>query len=172
MEVDCSLSSYIICFLQVKRQDERMLVTAVDELAYGKLSQETVSFLQSLDRPLKVSPSTKKVLFNKNTDVDTYNKQQLALLDSPSKTYLAVDYGDSAKVAKTGVVGVGTWGWNKLTSVMFMELFIIEDQFGYYCISNAVTTISSVSPGKPFSSVIKNFLQNLLRVATLLLCRP
>ena len=110
MEVDCSLSSYIIYFLQVKRQDERMLVTAVNELAYGKLSQETVSFLQSLDRPLNVSPSTKKVLFNKNTDIDTYNKQQLALLDSPSKTYLAVDKGDRVKVAKTGVVGVGTWG--------------------------------------------------------------
>lgn len=88
------------------RQDERLLVTAVNELADGTVSQESTAFLLSLNRPLQVPPNKKKVLFPHNKTAAIYNLQQLALWEGEEQVFLSSDKGDSIGLERIKVAKV------------------------------------------------------------------
>jgi hypothetical protein len=77
-----------------------MLIQAIDQLADGVVSQETVAFLHSLDRPLCVPNDEKKVLFAHNVTADIYNMQQLSMLPGEECHYLSEDKGNHEALAK------------------------------------------------------------------------
>ena len=88
------------------RQDEPQLIQAITELADGKVSEETVAFLHSLDRPLSVANSEKKVLFPHNVTATIHNMKQLALLAGEEHHYVAEDKGNEQALAKIKVTKV------------------------------------------------------------------
>jgi hypothetical protein len=94
--------------LQVIRQDEALLITAVNELAVGKLSTQSTAFLQSLSRPLHAPPAKKHVLFADNAQSDDYNHIQLNLMEGEATTFLATDEGTEEDLAKVPVKKVLT----------------------------------------------------------------
>jgi len=69
------------------------LITAVNELAWGRASTATIAFLRSLQGSLDVPATEKRVLFALNVYISIYNKQQLALIPGTSVKFTSTDKG-------------------------------------------------------------------------------
>ncbi|CAG2254811.1 unnamed protein product [Mytilus edulis] len=62
----------------IHRQSETLLVTSVNELECGTISENTVAFFNSLHRPLQDEHLGKAVhLFARNVDVDLFNYERI-----------------------------------------------------------------------------------------------
>lgn len=85
------------------RQDEHLLIKAVNELALGCPSAESIAFIKSLDRPLNVSSDKKKVLVSQNILADINNSIELEKIDKPSMRYRAIDSGKKCLLTKLPV---------------------------------------------------------------------
>ena len=96
----------------MERQDEPLLITAINELARGKVSIDSIAFLKSLEGTLQIPSTEKRVLFALNAYVAIYNKQQLALMPGASTKYMSIDNG--AKVD--------------------LDMIIVEKVFHFYCL--------------------------------------
>lgn len=85
---------HTVTLKNVHRQaaNEDHLITAVNELEKGCVSDETVNFLRSLSRPLQSETCLK--LFARNLDVDIFNYERLQLINNPLRTFIADDEGD------------------------------------------------------------------------------
>ena len=95
--------------MQVVRQDEPMLITAVTELSRGAISEATHAFLKSLEGHLPVSAKEKRVLFSTNDAVTVYNQQQIHKLPGRMYTYTSRDEGLKEDLAKLPVQKVNTF---------------------------------------------------------------
>ena len=67
--------------------------TAIGELARGVISDDTIGFIKSLDRPLDVCPSQKTVLYATNFNVWRHNKEQIHAMPGDLFVYEAEDKG-------------------------------------------------------------------------------
>ena len=85
--------SHVIVLHNVLRQDEPMLIKSIQELATGTLSQQSVSFLKSLKRPLE-SALCPTYLYARNYDVMVTCFDFLCELPGNEKSYSAVDEGE------------------------------------------------------------------------------
>ena len=90
------------------RQDERLLIEAVNDLANGAVAPDSTSaaFLVSLNKPLNVPANEKKVLFPHNKTAATYNLQQMTLWPGEKKVYRSVDKGLGNGLARINVAQV------------------------------------------------------------------
>ncbi|XP_071176509.1 uncharacterized protein [Mytilus edulis] len=78
----------------IHRQSETLLVTAVNELERGTISENTVAFLNSLHRPLQDDHLEKAVhLFARNVDVDLFNYERIQKIPSQLYVYQSDDEG-------------------------------------------------------------------------------
>jgi ATP-dependent DNA helicase PIF1 len=79
---------------KVFRQTDDAFIRFLGEVRVGRLSDESVQFLNALDRPLDVSDGIKPtVMHPTNKDVTSENNLELAKLDGPSTCYTAIDAG-------------------------------------------------------------------------------
>lgn len=85
---------HTVTLKNVHRQaaNEDHLITTVNELEKGCVSDETVNFLRSLSRPLQSETCLK--LFARNLDVDIFNYERLQLINNPLRTFIAEYEGD------------------------------------------------------------------------------
>jgi ATP-dependent DNA helicase PIF1 len=86
---------HIVILNLVHRQNEPLLITAVNELENGCCSDHTKQFIQSLARPI-ICESDKKIvkLFARNMDADLCNYNNLLTINEVMHTYDAEDSGD------------------------------------------------------------------------------
>lgn len=80
-----------------------MLIRAINELARGNVSVDTVAFLKSLEGHLPLPAKEKRVLFSTNDAVDIYNTQQLLNIAGKLFTYSSKDEGLKGNLAKLQV---------------------------------------------------------------------
>jgi len=93
-----------LCILsKVVRQDEPLLICAINELARGIVSENTIGFLQSLNGHLPDNPSKKRVLFSTNDAVDIHNSRQLHSLPGKLYSFLSKDEGLKVDLGKLQV---------------------------------------------------------------------
>jgi hypothetical protein len=87
------------------RQDpeEIMLISAVNELATGNVSDATKAFLSSLSRELVFKPFEVTHLCALNDQVQIYNKSLLKDVKSKEMKYMAVDSGNTKVLGKLAV---------------------------------------------------------------------
>ncbi|CAG2185521.1 PIF1 [Mytilus edulis] len=83
----------------VHRQDEHNLITCINELEVGDPSDESVAFLQSLNRPLQDEAGSVQ-LFARNIDVDMFNYNKLNQIQGELQTYHSVDEGSAHYINK------------------------------------------------------------------------
>ncbi|CAG2224499.1 unnamed protein product [Mytilus edulis] len=95
----------------VHRQDEHNLITCINELEVGDPSDESVAFLQSLNRPLQDEAGSVQ-LFARNIDVDMFNYNKLNQIQGELQTYHSVD-------EVNGVRGIAVQLHNKSVDVNF-----------------------------------------------------
>ena len=91
---------FVYTLSQVVRQEEKLLITAVNELAYGKPSAEIIAFINSLSGNLDIPPTDKRVLYSRNDYVTIHNKQELQRLPGESVTFNSDDTGPASQLAK------------------------------------------------------------------------
>ena len=89
--------------LQVVRQDEPMLITAINELARGFMSSTSEAFIRSLSGELAVPPKDKRVLFATNDSVDIYNMEKVSEMDGRLYTYTSKDAGLKSDLSRLHV---------------------------------------------------------------------
>ena len=87
------------------RQDEQLLIQAINELAHGRALPDTVGFLKSLNGHLPIASSEKRVLFALNDYVTIYNKMQINEMNGKVFMYQSKDEGtkdalDGIKIEK------------------------------------------------------------------------
>lgn len=75
------------------RQSEFLLIRAVNKLCDGSPSEETMQFLSSLDRPLKVPDEEVTKLFGTNFDTCVINENILEELPGEKFCFKAKDEG-------------------------------------------------------------------------------
>lgn len=78
-----------LCLHIIHRQTDTDLI---NELEKGELSDECVTFMNSLNRPLE-NAETSIQLFAKNLDVDLLNYNKLKTLNGELKVYKSTDEG-------------------------------------------------------------------------------
>lgn len=81
--------------LQVVRQDEPLLITTINQLSRGFLSNTSLTFIRSLDGYLSVPAKEKRVLFSTNDAVDIHNT--LSLQNSQGRRYVYESKDDGSK---------------------------------------------------------------------------
>ncbi|CAG2185522.1 PIF1 [Mytilus edulis] len=79
--------------------DEHNLITCINELEVGDPSDESVAFLQSLNRPLQDEAGSVQ-LFARNIDVDMFNYNKLNQIQGELQTYHSVDEGSAHYINK------------------------------------------------------------------------
>ena len=91
--------------MQVVRQTEPELITAVNELCNGETTEKTDSFMRGLCRPLPPE-SDPVMLFGTNFDVDFFNGTLLA--EAPGELYRfeATDTGKSGIIPTSKNVSI------------------------------------------------------------------
>lgn len=83
------------------RQDEPLLIRAVNELETGHVTPEIVQFLKELERPLSVDDSRDTVyLYGTNFEVDWHNSTQMQKLEGDQIIYRAVDSGTPGQLRR------------------------------------------------------------------------
>ena len=85
------------------RTKERHLAVAVGELSRGIASDTTLALVKSLDRPLKVKPEEKKVLFPTNFSVWQHNKIAINEASGELFSFVSEDEGEDSYLAKLPV---------------------------------------------------------------------
>ena len=80
----------------IHRQSESLLLQAVNDLEQGKLSEKTVAFVNSLNRPLK-NPFLEKAiyLFARNIEVDLFNYEKIQSIQSQLYVFQSEDEGSN-----------------------------------------------------------------------------
>ena len=86
------LFAHRINLTTVMRQSEEQLITAIQETARGNVSEATDLLIRSLERPLPVHVESIK-LFATNYRAQIHNHEQLKVLKTDQRTYMAVDVG-------------------------------------------------------------------------------
>ena len=86
--------------MQVVRQDEPMLITAITELSRGSISETTDAFIKSLEGRLPMPPKDKRVLFSTNDAAIIYNRQELVHLPGRLYSYTSTDEGPKEELAR------------------------------------------------------------------------
>ena len=129
MCVGCDHIAWNVLFLlvQVKRQDERELITAVNELSTGAVSPLTVAFLKSLDRPLHVPRSQVLHLASLNDEVSIYNNEMLNQAPGKKVTFVADDTGKTHLLKKLQAPKVSSIicdYWTFRTTIVFVNIAV------------------------------------------------
>ena len=101
----------LIFLFQVVRQDEPLLITAINEMSLGKPSNSTKAFLRSLERPLSCQPKDKVALFPTNYMACLYNEETLFNFPGEEHEYVAVDSGEEKYLSKLAVDKVRSVGY-------------------------------------------------------------
>ena len=83
----------------IHRQSEAELIKCINNLELGNPSEETIAFLNSLDRPLP-NENEATQLFARNFDVDIFNYYKIQNLPGEMKTYRATDEGSEYYLRK------------------------------------------------------------------------
>ena len=85
----------------IHRQSDIMLVTAVSELERGRLTPDSIAFLNSLTRPLPDHLLEKAFhLFARNIDVDLFNFDKIQKLPTQLYVFTSEDEGDTCFLEK------------------------------------------------------------------------
>ncbi|CAG2226885.1 PIF1 [Mytilus edulis] len=85
----------------IHRQDDQSLIKCINELEIGDISDDSVAFLKSLDRPLQNERLNKCVhLFARNYDVDVFNYNKIQSLQGDLKVYVSQDEGSQHYLSK------------------------------------------------------------------------
>ena len=82
----------------MERQDDPLLITAVNEVSRGERGPETLAFIKSLDGYLDIPPHLKRVLFSTNLRSDVYNIQQLVPSKGKIVSYKGKDKGNTRHI--------------------------------------------------------------------------
>lgn len=90
----------------IHRQDEPNLIKCVNELEIGIPSDETVAFMNSLDRPLENKDECVH-LFAKNFDMDMFNYLKLQQIPGELKIYKTKDEGSEGFLSKNVGLKIG-----------------------------------------------------------------
>ena len=98
--------------LEVMRQDEQLLVNAINELAHGTPTATTITFVRSLNTPLNVPPRDKKVLVSLNVIADIENAVELEKVNKPSVKFISTDSGNAVYLTKFKVQKVSVTNKN------------------------------------------------------------
>jgi len=78
----------------IHRQSENLLVSAVNELERGHVTDNTVAFLNSVNRPLPNEQLQQAIhLFARNVDVDLFNYDRIEKVNSQLYTFKSEDEG-------------------------------------------------------------------------------
>ncbi|XP_033755719.1 ATP-dependent DNA helicase PIF1-like [Pecten maximus] len=81
-----------ICLPLIHRQTDVSLIKCINELETGEVSDESVGFINSLNRPIENEEAATQ-LFAKNLDVDIFNYKKLNTLEGKLKVYKSKDEG-------------------------------------------------------------------------------
>jgi hypothetical protein len=84
----------------VLRQDEHTLIQAINEIARGRPSDQTIAVLKFLNKPPPIPPDKKVVLFATNALAESYNKQMLFEHPGEEKEYVGRDEGEQQSLQK------------------------------------------------------------------------
>ena len=89
------------CYLTEKfRQSDESLITILDEIRSGKVSEKSMEILHSCrKKELKNNPRITK-LYTHNKDVDRINQEELDLLKSPVKIFESKNQGSKKNIDK------------------------------------------------------------------------
>jgi hypothetical protein len=77
-----------------------MLIAAITELSMGSITDTTEAFLKSLERPLNLRPTEKRVLFATNDGAVIYNRQQIHEMPGAMFKYASKDEGSQEHLGK------------------------------------------------------------------------
>lgn len=81
--------------VEVHRQDDVQLITAVNELERGELNPHTIAFMNSLNRPLSPHQMEKaSYLFARNIDVQIFNHNRIMNEPGQLHIFTSEDEGD------------------------------------------------------------------------------
>lgn len=101
-----TMVSHIVKLLLVVRQDEPLLIQAINELSYGTPTPTTIAFLKSLEGRINVPAKDKRVLFSMNDYARLYNREEVMQLNGREYIYKSDDEGSSEHLRKMQVEGV------------------------------------------------------------------
>lgn len=91
------LDPQIILLSTIMRQSDSLFQSVLSELRLGICSDQSEDYIRSLDRPVEYDDGIEAVkLFSKRASVDSYNKQRLDMIHSPSKVYHSEDTGEKS----------------------------------------------------------------------------
>jgi len=85
------------------RQHENLLICAVNDLASGHVTANTLAFMGSLNRPLSINPQNVVRLCSLNAEVALHNAHMMEEVRSKQCTYMADDNGEDKYLLKMQV---------------------------------------------------------------------
>lgn len=88
------LLSHRIILDEVVRQKDKEFIKVIKETCAGSVSQTSIDFIKTLDRPLNINNDFDSVkLFSTNDLVDDFNRNELLKMNGPVYEYISTDMG-------------------------------------------------------------------------------
>ncbi|OXG73905.1 ATP-dependent DNA helicase PIF1 [Cryptococcus neoformans MW-RSA36] len=135
---------------KVFRQKDQRFVDMLNEMRFGRLSNESIVAFKSLARPLKFNDGIEPTaLFPRREDVDRANLSRLNQLDSVGFTYHSID-GGSAEANQREKL---------LSNFMAPKVIELKEHAQVMLVKNLDETLVNGSMGKVIGFTYKNMFQ-------------
>ncbi|KAL0252570.1 hypothetical protein I308_101962 [Cryptococcus tetragattii IND107] len=135
---------------KVFRQKDQRFVDMLNEMRFGRLSNESVIAFKSLARPLKFNDGIEPTaLFPRREDVDRANLSRLNQLDTVGFTYHSIDGGSAESNQREKL----------LSNFMAPKIIELKENAQVMLVKNLDETLVNGSMGKVIGFTYKNMFQ-------------